>query len=337
MFKMINYYLFAFIAINGDANDRYKGYKFKPDDSKVERDVDKPNWLSEYIPEWQVVMPKSFLEVSGSQFFLFEVKTPRDKRTIEKFNKKKKEYLVGNREVYFNSSWNSAAVMHDNNVEFLHGPGLVFSTGHRGHDYFGCIESRPLFEVSMIEGVKNAIWIITGKGDELHYDGVNENIKVTVYDGETTQKYFEYYAMMTSYTNKPWKDFDFVLGATRDRSSPLFNDEFRGKKLFAKAYINDFDNNDKLDVVIWHRQYYSTRVSDKDRKGFTFEKEWFTRYEENKKHFFEKELTIDDGRKLLGNAGLTWKDGFPRDNRLCEEKKTSIPMMPRVIDSGIAY
>ncbi|WP_144395402.1 hypothetical protein [Pleionea sediminis] len=338
MLKIILGLFFTVTTLQSVSKSKYENYIFQPNYSNVINEFNKPDALSKFVYPWYEFRSISYLSTNKNEFVLFGVDVADE--SVNELMKLRKDSKKNLRVNYFDSGGDAFVINSSDGIRIEFGPsfsGDLISTGHKAHDYFGCIESKPIFEASMIKDNGSSVWVITGMGNNLPYAGVIENIKVSVYDGQTTEKYFEYYAMIASYIDEPWRDFDYVLGETRNRNSPLFNESFRGKKLFSKVFIDDFNKDDRLDVIIWHRQYHSTLVSDKDRKGFIFEKEWYTHYEEKDNSFVKKEMTVEAGTKLLESVNLTWKDGFPKGNSLCDGREATVPMMPLVIDPRFAY
>ena len=194
----------------------------------------------------------------------------------------------------------------------------------------------------LIEGRLEAFFAITGEGrytDPSIYD----HLKLNIYDGKASKLFITEYLFIGNYyipphviDEKNTYEYDYIAaGSNRLKDGNLNNEDGRGRKQYAKLFSADFDENNKLELIFWHRQYQSTETG-KPKVGMIFEKEWFTAYEENATAdgFNKKELTIEQGHQILETASLGWKDGYPKDNTLCPSNLKYIPMMPLIHDSS---
>jgi hypothetical protein len=113
-------------------------------------------------------------------------------------------------------------------------------------------------------------------------------------------------------------------------------DDVAGRKIYGKMFVRDFDRNDRLDMLVWKREYKSRKVSDSSGPGFEFDREWFEHYEENATSdgLTHAELSADSAKAWLEEADLRWRDGFPSENR-CEGERAKLPMMMHISDPAI--
>lgn len=89
----------------------------------------------------------------------------------------------------------------------------------------------------------------------------------------------------------------------------------RGVRRFSKFYFKDFDRNDKLDILVWTREYKSRKKTDQ-KIGYELEKELFEIYEESVNEFTKSDISVSIAKKYLTENNLSWRLGFPRKN-LC--------------------
>lgn len=222
----------------------------------------------------------------------------------------------------------------------------LFPVGHYGHDIYGCIELKPVFAAPLIEGKPDAFFTITGRGNGTD-QSVFDNHKLSIVGLKGTEVAVSEYLFIGNYYVPPHAidekntyTYNYpAAGKDRLKDGMLNNQDGRGRKKYAKLFVADFDKNNKLELVFWHRQYQPTRTKEK-KVGMVFEKEWFTAYEENNTAdgFNKKTLTIQQGHTLLKEASLGWKQGYPKDNHLCTGRLKRLPMMPLIYDSDeIAY
>jgi len=222
----------------------------------------------------------------------------------------------------------------------------LFPVSHYGHDYYGCIGSKPVFAAPLIEGKPDMFFAVTGRGYGTD-QSVFDNHKLSIVGLKGTEVAVSEYLFIGNYYVPPHAidekntyTYNYpAAGKDRLKDGMLNNQDGRGRKKYAKLFVADFDKNNKLELVFWHRQYQSTRTKGK-KVGMVFEKEWFTAYEENNTAdgFNKKILTIQQGHTLLKEANLGWKQGYPKDNHLCTGRLKRLPMMPLIYDSDeIAY
>lgn len=83
---------------------------------------------------------------------------------------------------------------------------------------------------------------------------------------------------------------------------------------FAKLYFGDFDGNERLDILVWRRNYQSRKKT--DIAGFEFVGQEFEWHEEGQGGFVKKSVSAEQIAAVQEKYGLTWKKGFPNKN-LC--------------------
>jgi len=217
---------------------------------------------------------------------------------------------------------------------------------HSANDFYGCIDKKPLFTSPMIEGNGDALFAITGEGNHLYNPQITDRITVNIF-GDRLNWTFSEELFLANYYNEagidPKSGFDFsdIINFKTDYPLLVKNDS-RGRKKYAKMYIADLNQDGLLEMLFWHRQYQSTLISDKDKVGFTFEKQWFTYYVEQAAtklqpaKMVKAEISTELAQQLLKNNQLRWQDGYPKDNSLC--KKVGVhayPLMNYIIDDTI--
>lgn len=195
----------------------------------------------------------------------------------------------------------------------------IYPVGHFGRDYYGNVDDKPIFTASMVIGEDKALFSLTGFGNRFS-NPVQDRITLDIYGSNLTWKIHEdlmltnYSAKTKKYKPNPKNKYDY--SAYLDESLEQFGlvkSDRRARKKYAKTYIKDLDNDGLLDVLFWHRQYYSTLVKNKTRVGFILEKEWFTLYGENMTNhkMVKSNITNSQGYKLLEDNNLDWKVGYP--------------------------
>jgi len=318
---------------------RYKDFEFMPDYNNGLSNEPIPDWLKPRIADWEQYFPIYYLDTGKSQVAMYRINIKSGKDHRQRFNEVLRETQtagkklgpVGARETVY-------ANIHGSSMYLIKPEGEILSHGHGGIDYYGCIENKPLYTAPLLADKSEAIFVITGKGN-VQNDLIKDNIKISSFDGKTGEIYFERFLELTNYQKRisTHPTIDYVRGFRYKKEDFLYASDDKGRKQYAKMYVKDFGNDDLLDVIFWYRQYYSTLVIDKERKGFIFEKEWFVHYIEKEGGFVEKRLSNENGSDILEDANLAWKDGYPQDNHLCIGQVSTAPMMIKILDPGIAY
>lgn len=110
-------------------------------------------------------------------------------------------------------------------------------------------------------------------------------------------------------------------------SGHIVADDYFGKapikpaiRRYSKLFFKDFNKNDKLDILIWQREYISRLKSD-PVKGFKLNKVVFQFFEEDDSGFVEKSISDETATQYLAEHDLTWRSGYPNTN-LCRHRKS---------------
>jgi hypothetical protein len=137
---------------------------------------------------------------------------------------------------------------------------------------------------------------------------------------------YEFHEKMTNYqTSSPYRlssKGKMVWSESYDREAPS-----PGIRRFSKLYFKDFDKNDKLDILVWQREYISRLKSD-PLKGLKLNKVTFKLYEESEQGFVEKNIAQEVAEQYMDEYGLTWRDGYP-DTNYCSRRKTDLPLIEK--------
>lgn len=218
-----------------------------------------------------------------------------------------------------------------------------YSRGHGAGDYLYCIENKPLYIAPFFEH-QPYLFHITGMGEYTTIGTGLDYIKLSIYDIKSARKILNIGLMLTNYhAFGPDEDvYSYhwfsaaITKSSRLQGRMVFPKGLEGRKRYAKLFIQDLDQNNKLDVVIWHREYASAQRDDPMRKGFYLDKQWFEWLEENagSDGFNKRQLGVKDGQALLKKNKLWWKDGYPNQN-LCVDGYKTAPYMMYIKDDEI--
>ena len=317
---------------------RYKGYSFEPRYGSEADDFQAAETISPNLKDWQKIEQIKSISIGNNILSAYRI-TLNEKNAKPYLEYRDPRLIKGL--PFEPSDYHAVSLVANNKVNTLLKQKYdLFPTGHYGRDYYGCIEMEPVFAAPLIEGRAEAFFSITGRGhytDSSIYDRHTLNIYGSINAKlHLTEQLFiaNYIVPLHAIDEKNTHQYDYPAATMKKRKGHhLLSKDNRGRKQYAKFYAADFDENNKLDLIFWHRQYMSTETA-KSQVGMTFEKEWFTAYEENATAdgFNKITLSVEQGHKMLETAGVGWKDGYPKDNTLCPDNLKYIPMMPLIFD-----
>ena len=330
------------LSVSGVAQDqsqgKYEGYVFEPEYGHV---ISKREWdlyQGGYQPnllELQAIRNMFNLNIGVNNILFVQVKTTNSYLFTKKYDEIYKK--TRHREL---SSWDGVIVYNDQFNKLLLKERSLLPVGRGGYDYYGCIEEEPLFKANIMGGDEEALFIITGGGhytDNMRGAGARDYLKLHAFGGANFEKLFEVMLLAVNY--KPYnpdvaeKEYYFPKSEFSSNKINIKSESGEGRKLYSKLFIKDFDQNNKLDVLIWHREYKSRRIKQGVKPGFDLDKNGFTWYEENSagSGFDEKSITVAQAEAWLAEYNLTWKQGWP-DKSICTNGRRDLPMTVGIDD-----
>jgi len=226
-----------------------------------------------------------------------------------------------------------------------------YSSGHGAFDYLYCIENEPLISVPLFEN-KMFLMHVTAMGNAKQPGVGFDFVKISVYDPENERRILTIPLMLANYqafTLEESKKYNYkyyfpMTGYRTDNypllnltdKTPFENNENEGRKHYSKIFVKDFDKNNKLDIIVWYREYASALRDDSSKKGFYLDKQYFEWYEEGiaNEGLNQRALTVESGQQLLEENELAWKDGWPNKN-MCKQSYNQLPYMTFIEDSEI--
>lgn len=195
-------------------------------------------------------------------------------------------------------------------------------------DVCGCIDIKPLFKAELFKEREKALFVVTGTGDFTNMFAGN-SYSLTAFSGGDYQKLLEVLILAVDYLppniDKHYEDFYYPATGYSLGKLKIINGE--GRKRFGKVFVQDFNKDNKLDILVWHREYKSRRISPTTKSGFDLDKNEFTWYEENETSngFNKKEISIEQAETWLTEKKLTWKQGWPNKS-LCTGSLKNLPI-----------
>jgi len=205
--------------------------------------------------------------------------------------------------------------------------------GMGGHDYYGCIYEKPIFKANLFSPEMAELFVVTGTGNytsDIRGGGTSDSLALHIFDHDDYGKILEIELMEVNY--KPFnldvirKDYYYPKSDYPARNLMFTDNE--GRKRYSKIFIQDFDENNKLDLLIWTREYKSRKVAVDVKPGFDLVNNTFTHYEENPANtgFNKKDIDQKTAKAWLEQFNLTWKVGWPNDNLCTNPGRRALPM-----------
>jgi hypothetical protein len=340
---------FCFSSVQAEsATMRYGQYVFAP---LYGEELEQGGFNSDYSQVLEQLNPafkpnaRFVLDGLDGKFFLVDYKIDKEKRREYLLEMQKKSPLA--HVDRFFSSLNY--LKHDGELIELRrdnrkGGVYFFADGHSNGDYLYCIDKFPLFTSPLLDN-EDYLFHVTSMGLDHTNRGMGyDYFRIDIYKSGENARIWGHDLLLANY---------FVYGVDDEISSSywfpavtdsdkkldgvmVFPEELEGRKRYSKIFINDFDSNNRLDLIVWNREYASARRDDIGRDGFYLDKQWFELYEENQfgDNFTEKVLDVDTAHTILERYGLGWDDGYPNEN-LCTGHKKSYPYMMYIQDTEI--
>ncbi len=245
---------------------------------------------------------------------------------------------TGRREL---SSWDGVMVYNDNSNKLLLKERSLLPVGRGGYDFYGCIDERPLFKANVIGDMeRDELFVITGSGyhtDNMRGAGALDHLMLHVYGGEQYNKLFEVMLLAVNY--RPWnldsppKDYYFQQSEFSKAKVKIEGDVGEWRNFHSKLFFQDFNENGKMDVLIWQAEHKSHKIDPANKPGFDLVHNEFIWYEENTQGsgLDKKVITTEQAKIWLEDNSLTWKEGWPSQS-LCTDGKKVLPIMVGVDD-----
>lgn len=185
----------------------------------------------------------------------------------------------------------------------------------RGRESYGCVQNLPVFKMDMnLDGIQD--YFLLSAWSDGDYMWIDESIKLHMYDGNTFKELINIELLKQVYSIGFKGDADFGQPQVGDESS------------FAKLYIMDFDQDDKLDILVWRRHYY---ISPDSERELVFDREEFLNFEESENKFVLTAKNTIEIKKQMKERKLTWSKGFPSQDR-CSPASEKMPSVKYVND-----
>lgn len=203
----------------------------------------------------------------------------------------------------------------------------------RDYDYYGCIDSKPVYTASLIEGKSDYFFVVTATEGSPVDLLVNDNLNLLIISNKGDLQLSEKLFWANYYPTKNGPKVHFYgEGTTNSKFGEMPIDDGFGRKRYAKMFISDLDEDNRLEIMFWFKTYKSTYFTEK--KGFLFEKESFKLYKENTvgSGFDQSSLEADIARKLLADNKMAWESGYPTNNSLCEGWLKDLPIMMEIVE-----
>jgi len=203
-----------------------------------------------------------------------------------------------------------------------------------GYEFFGCLHEQPVFKANLFNEENPDLFVITGTGyqdSDLRGGGISGSLALHIFSSENYKEILELELTEMNYKPKhpegaARKDYYYPKSNYPARILKFENNE--GRKRYSKLFIKDFDENNKLDLLVWTREYQSRKVTKDNKPGFELADNKYVWYEENNTGtgFNARTIDIKMAEKWLNEFDLTWTSGWPNET-LCKKGKKSFPLI----------
>jgi hypothetical protein len=95
---------------------------------------------------------------------------------------------------------------------------------------------------------------------------------------------------------------------------------------YAKIYIDDFNNDNRKDIVLWNKSYESRTLGD-SVKGFTKKADMLIHYTFINGSFKKQATESTEVKAWLASKNLTWSKGYPNKSECAGQTNQLIPEM----------
>jgi hypothetical protein len=100
-----------------------------------------------------------------------------------------------------------------------------------------------------------------------------------------------------------------------------------GHRIYGKLFMADFDDNDKLNIITWHKVYESPLLTS-DQQGFIKVRDEYQLFEmADSGEYMVKAIEASAIKNLLVDANLTWQKGYPSKSECEGQEGQLIPEM----------
>ena len=326
------------VVYGGDKQLRYIDFEFKPNYETGPSNIKQA--LEQTLTEFHYIKKLSAAVVNKNFLVLYRVKLKKDR--AKEFASRiahKENVLKQRRDEDDRTSWDAVSYIDiSGKVETLDKTTKdndFFSIeGRRDYDYYGCVDHKPTFVATLIQGQPDFFFVITATQGSPVDPLVSDYMALSIYSSQGHLQLKEKIFWANYYpANEGAKVHYYGESSPELKFGEMPESDGYGRKRYAKLFIADLDNDNQLEILFWFKTFKSTEYNDK--RGFRLEKESFKIYHENAARTgFEapKIISINTALKLLDKKELTWEKGYPQGNMLCEEINVEMPMMMQIVN-----
>ncbi|MEE4251678.1 MAG: hypothetical protein V2I38_13895 [Alcanivoracaceae bacterium] len=111
----------------------------------------------------------------------------------------------------------------------------------------------------------------------------------------------------------------FITSVYHDSAAP-------GTRSYAKMYIDDFNGDEREDIIVWRKRYVSNNIEN-PVIGFHLDKQVFNHYGLVDGQYILQDTPEATIRSWLATSNLTWQKGFPSHSECPGQEGQLIPEM----------
>ena len=208
---------------------------------------------------------------------------------------------------------------------------LLFTGWKQGYNAYGCYIGNPFSSADLDRDGKPELFFVGGIGAFGNDEG-GKTIQTNLFIYNTVKKIktlfkveLSYESFMIENVGLKSRHQSFTKNYIDKYGQSRSNDIHAGIRRYSKLYFKDFDKDDKLDILLWQREYISRLKSD-PVEGYKLKNTIFKRFEETPTGFIEKSIDDKTAEKYMKDHGLTWRKGFPNKNH-CSNTATDAPLI----------
>jgi hypothetical protein len=190
-------------------------------------------------------------------------------------------------------------------------------------DAVGCLEHTPLRygdidsdnNSELVVFLKNSFVIFSPKEEKVIFSSLFNYL-----DFVTWQTLIDAEMYLDAPTNST-PQYASLLEFKKDRNAII------GYRGYSKLFIQDFDNNQNADLVVW-RKLYQSRLQGDNIKGFEKLSDSYLHYKKvNGEYQLQTDTAPETIQGWLTAKNLTWQKGFPSKSECAGQEGQLIPEM----------
>lgn len=341
----------AFFSCYSDAqtSTRYQGFVFNPDEVGTANDGLPSALVSSFETHLKLTSGQSSKSIvnaqylGGDKYFLRAIAPPNSPKPIrnrflnhdfspndpnsERYGEILAVVSLGTGKLHRLIS--SDIAPEDMGAQSALGLGLSYN-GREGNLVYGCQLDKPfryqdlnfdgVSEFVFIGGVgqfyrdQNGVGIDTGVRTTVRIFDISKNYPKQMFYADLSAESFgmEYFFEENEVADPGYQSFT-TRCVRKEGCDGKPNVARPGERLYRKLYFGDYDKDNKLDLVVWTKEYKS-RKKGSETTGYELLNDEYEMYHLHGDEFVKVPSTIGEVKGIIESQGLTWRAGWPSRN-----------------------